>query len=179
MSIWLIYSFILHVHSFHVCLTQLWKQGLSVSSTMLDTEKFLFAFGGYNGKYNNEVPSIYVCSCYSFWYNLRAWRKLADIDRATHSSETWMSCYNLDVILSCGTLGRPKYKLEKEKLVNGAAVILWSSEHLLFWCTWSFTLTLELCFFFMGVEVDQHISTSGTPALWVQKNVTSIILFSW
>ncbi|XP_027161185.1 acyl-CoA-binding domain-containing protein 4 [Coffea eugenioides] len=31
------------------------SEGLSVSSAVLDTKKFLVAFGGYNGKYNNEV----------------------------------------------------------------------------------------------------------------------------
>nr|XP_016445961.1 PREDICTED: acyl-CoA-binding domain-containing protein 4 isoform X1 [Nicotiana tabacum] len=31
------------------------SEGLSVSSALLDGEKFLVAFGGYNGKYNNEV----------------------------------------------------------------------------------------------------------------------------
>lgn len=31
------------------------SEGLSVSSASLDGEKFLVAFGGYNGKYNNEV----------------------------------------------------------------------------------------------------------------------------
>ncbi|KAL3520786.1 hypothetical protein ACH5RR_018935 [Cinchona calisaya] len=31
------------------------SEGLSVSSTVLDAEKFLVAFGGYNGKYNDEV----------------------------------------------------------------------------------------------------------------------------
>ncbi|XP_028094223.1 acyl-CoA-binding domain-containing protein 4-like [Camellia sinensis] len=36
----------IHVH---------WTQGLSVSSVLLDGEKILIAFGGYNGKYNNEV----------------------------------------------------------------------------------------------------------------------------
>lgn len=37
------------------------KQGLSISSTVLDSERFLVAFGGYNGKYNNEVCSLVVC----------------------------------------------------------------------------------------------------------------------
>lgn len=36
------------------------KQGLSVSSSIIHGEKFLVAFGGYNGKYNNEV---HVLSC--------------------------------------------------------------------------------------------------------------------
>ncbi|CAL5404317.1 unnamed protein product [Camellia sinensis] len=31
------------------------SEGLSVSSVLLDGEKILIAFGGYNGKYNNEV----------------------------------------------------------------------------------------------------------------------------
>ncbi|GAA0155699.1 hypothetical protein LIER_13371 [Lithospermum erythrorhizon] len=31
------------------------SEGLSVSSAVLDGEKFLVAFGGYNGRYNNEV----------------------------------------------------------------------------------------------------------------------------
>ncbi|KAI5648538.1 hypothetical protein M9H77_34543 [Catharanthus roseus] len=31
------------------------SEGLSISSTVLDSEKLLVAFGGYNGKYNNEV----------------------------------------------------------------------------------------------------------------------------
>lgn len=33
----------------------LWKQGVSLSSVLLDGEEILVAFGGYNGKYNNEV----------------------------------------------------------------------------------------------------------------------------
>lgn len=31
------------------------SEGLSISSTVVDSERFLVAFGGYNGKYNNEV----------------------------------------------------------------------------------------------------------------------------
>lgn len=31
------------------------KQGLSVSSVLIDGEHYLVAFGGYNGKYSNEV----------------------------------------------------------------------------------------------------------------------------
>lgn len=34
------------------------EQGISVSSAMLDGEKFLVTFGGYNGKYYNEVQFI-------------------------------------------------------------------------------------------------------------------------
>lgn len=34
-----------------------WKQGVSVASILLDGEEILVAFGGYNGKYNNEVAS--------------------------------------------------------------------------------------------------------------------------
>lgn len=35
-----------------------WKQGLSIGSATIDGEKHLVAFGGYNGKYNNEVYHI-------------------------------------------------------------------------------------------------------------------------
>lgn len=31
------------------------KQGLSISSAFINGELFLVAFGGYNGKYSNEV----------------------------------------------------------------------------------------------------------------------------
>ncbi|GMP68542.1 hypothetical protein CsSME_00028131 [Camellia sinensis var. sinensis] len=34
------------------------SEGLSVSSVLLDGEKILIAFGGYNGKYNNEVSFV-------------------------------------------------------------------------------------------------------------------------
>ncbi|KAJ0819630.1 hypothetical protein HanPSC8_Chr16g0698271 [Helianthus annuus] len=31
------------------------QQGISVSSAFIDADQFWVAFGGYNGKYNNEV----------------------------------------------------------------------------------------------------------------------------
>lgn len=39
-------------------------QGLSVCSALIDGEKYLLAFGGYNGRYSNEVCD--VTSIYHF-----------------------------------------------------------------------------------------------------------------
>lgn len=35
------------------------KQGLAVGSAMIDGEMYLVAFGGYNGKYSNEVCKLF------------------------------------------------------------------------------------------------------------------------
>lgn len=40
-----------------ILITSFREQGISISLATIDQEKYLVAFGGYNGKYNNEVCS--------------------------------------------------------------------------------------------------------------------------